>query len=190
MVVALLDTSVLWPSLQRDFLLSLAAEGMYRPVWSAEILAELEYEEARKLVARHGLDHSDATQSAARLVATMRSAFDDAEVTGWEPRVGTYALPDPDDEHVLAAAVVAGAGALVTSNDKDFPRDKLPAAVDVLRPAEFAANTVALSPAAAARAVSELAARSGRHGRSFTVAEVLDALVHRYGMDEAVGYLR
>lgn len=190
MFVALLDTSVLWPSLQRDFLLSLAAEGVYRPVWSAEILAELEYEEARKLVTRHGLDHSDATQSAARLVATMRSAFDDAEVTGWEPLVGTCALPDPDDEHVLAAAVVAGAGALVTSNVKDFPQDKLLAPVDVLRPAEFAANTVALSPAAANRAVGELAARSGRHGRNFTVEEVLDALVHRYGMDEAVGYMR
>lgn len=103
---------------------------------------------------------------------------------------GTYALPDPDDEHVLAAAVVAGAGALVTNNVKDFPRDKVPAAIEVLRPAEFAANTVALSPAAAHRAVGELAARSGRHGRSFTVAEVLDALVHRHGMDEAVSYLR
>lgn len=190
MFVALLDTSVLWPSLQRDFLLSLAAEGMYRPVWSAQILAELEYEQARKLVTRHGLDDTDAAQRATRLVATMRSAFDDAEVTGWEPLAGTYALPDPDDEHVLAAAVVAGAGTIVTSNVRDFPGDKVPAAVDVLRPADFAANTVALSPAAAHRAVGELASRSGRHGRNFTVAEVLDALVHRYGMNEAVGYLR
>ncbi len=115
MLVALLDTSVLWPSCSATSCCRWLRRA-FTGRWSAEILAELEYEEARKLVARHGLDHSDATQSAARLVATMRSAFDGAEVTGWEPLVGTYAPAGPRRRALLAAAVVAGAGALVTSN--------------------------------------------------------------------------
>jgi hypothetical protein len=52
MSAAHLDTSVLWPSLQRDFLLSLAIEALYRPLWSTAILAELEYHETQKLMNR------------------------------------------------------------------------------------------------------------------------------------------
>ncbi len=125
MFTALLDTCVLWPSLQRDVLLSLAAEGMYRPAWSSIILAELEYEQAAKLI-RRGVNPIDADHRAAHLIQQMRQAFNDAEITGWEGLDGIYGLPDPDDEHVVAAAVVAGAGAIITLNTKDFPATLLP----------------------------------------------------------------
>jgi hypothetical protein len=96
MLTAVLDASVLWPSLQRDFLLSLAAEGMYRPLWSSAILAELEFHEAAKLIGR-GESEDDAHARSVYLVGQMRRAFYDAEVTGWEGLEGTYGLPDPDD---------------------------------------------------------------------------------------------
>jgi predicted nucleic acid-binding protein len=189
MFTALLDTSVLWPSLQRDFLLSLAVEGMYRPVWSAAILEELEYHEAAKLIA-HGQDPGEAAERAARLVGQMRAAFDDAEVEGWEALEGTYGLPDPDDEHVVAAAVVANAGAIVTHNLRDFPADKLSAGIRALPPAQFALNTVSLDPVRARAAVGSIVQRSGRKGPRLTEGHVLSVLADRYDMSEAAELIR
>jgi hypothetical protein len=189
MFTALLDTCVLWPSLQRDVLLSLAAEGMYRPAWSTVILAELEYEEAAKLT-RRGVAPTEADDRAAHLIQQMRQAFDHAEITGWEGLEGSYGLPDPDDEHVVAAAVVAGARAIITLNTKDFPATLLPSGLETLRPAEFAANTVALDPHRALHAIRTSASRTGTQGPARTVTELLDILVRRYGFDDAVDQLR
>jgi predicted nucleic acid-binding protein len=145
MFAALLDTSVLWPSLQRDFLLSLAVEGLYRPLWSSAILAELEFHEAQKLVRRGGAADTAAAQ-ARLLVDRMSAAFDDALVEHWERHEGTFGLPDPDDEHVVAAALVGGAGVIVTGNVKDFPSQCIPQPLSVVLPAAFAADMVAVSP--------------------------------------------
>lgn len=162
---------------------------MYRPVWSAAILEELEYEETEKLVKR-GEDAGKAERRARNLIDKMREAFDDAEVEGWEALEGTYGLPDPDDEHVLAAAVIAGAGAIITSNVGDFPQSKLPMGIEVLQPPEFAANTVSLNPTRARAAVAAIAQRSGRMGQLLTEDQVLDRLVGTYHMARAVEIIR
>src|SRR3954447_17423591 len=86
---AALDTSVLWPSLQRDFLLSMAIKGLYRPVWSSVVLEELAFEETQKLIRRGRLAAPEAARRAQRLVRQMRTHFGDAEVHGWEPLEGT-----------------------------------------------------------------------------------------------------
>ncbi|ONM46458.1 PIN domain-containing protein [Nocardia donostiensis] len=187
MFAVVLDTCVLWPSLQRDFLLSLAVEGLYRPLWSSTILEELEFHEARKLVAR-GEDRRNAETRAHRLIEQMGSAFDGALVEGWEPHEGTFGLPDADDEHVIAAAVVGGAGAIVTDNVRHFPQSKVPKHIQILRPAQFAADTVAVAPGTALQAVEAITGR--RRNPPESVEHVLETLVSRYGMVEAVELLR
>lgn len=189
MFIALLDTCVLWPSLQRDFLLSMAIEGLYRPAWSSLVLDELAYHEAKKLRGR-GVAGEEADRRARHLLGQMRVAFADAVVTGWEPLEGTFGLPDPDDEHVVAAAVLARAGVIVTDNLKHFPGDRLPDDLEAVSAVRFAHNTVAVDPGGAARAVVEISRRSGVHGPPLTVVEVLQRLDGRYGMQEATALLR
>src|SRR5690349_14525456 len=91
----LLDACVLVPVSLADTMLRAAEKGLYRPLWSDRILAE-----AQDAIAeiRPGTD-------ATKRFAFMRQAFSDALVTGWERREAGLALPDPDDRHVVAAAI-------------------------------------------------------------------------------------
>ncbi len=120
----------------------------------------------------------------------MRASFSNAEVTGFEGLEGTYGLPDPNDEHVVAAAVVGGAGAIVTSNIKDFPSDRIPGRIQVISPAEFAENTVAVDPIRARAAIQMIVARSGRAGPRLCEDDLLDILSLRYSMHGAVELIR
>ena len=77
----------------------------------------------------------------------MDAAFDDACVSGWEPLVKGIVLPDPDDRHVVAAALRAHAGVIVTANVKDFPRETLePLGLHVLSPDAFLLDHLELDP--------------------------------------------
>lgn len=134
---AVLDANVLYPFLTRDILLSLAAAGLYRPIWTAEIMDEWQ----RHLVA----NKPGKKEAIARTAATMTKAFPEALVTGHDTLIPSLELPDPNDRHVLAAALLSGAGVIVTENLKDFPADKLsPYAIEAVSADSFCLSTIQL----------------------------------------------
>lgn len=186
---AVLDACVLWSGSQRDFLLSLAEHGGYEAAWSTEGLHEVRRNEETKQLDR-GASATDAQQLADNLIGEMRGGFPQAEVTGYEHRDGGYGLPDPKDEHVVAAAEQAGIRTIVTENRKDFPPDRLPARMEIVSARDFAARTMKEDPRPALRAVEQMAARSGRHGPRMSVEDVIDQLEKRYKMTEAAEILR
>ena len=92
-----------------------AAAGGFAPLWSARILEEW----AR---ATRRLPEGAEAAARARDRAAARATGPTAEVAvpdaSWS---ASLSLPDPDDRHVLAAAIAGGAGVLVTLNRADFP---------------------------------------------------------------------
>jgi hypothetical protein len=76
----LLDTCVLVPSRARDVLLEIASTGIYRPLWSSEILAELD-RTLRLLLAKRGASAEEIDAYLTRLFLQMRITFPDALVT-------------------------------------------------------------------------------------------------------------
>jgi len=71
-------------------------------------------------------------------------------------------LPDPDGRHVLAAAIRAHAGDIVTYNIRDFPAESLkPYGIEAQHPDEFVTHLLDLSPDAVYAAVRDRASRSG-----------------------------
>ena len=55
----------------------------------------------------------------------MDQTVPDCLVTGFEELIDSLELPDPEDRHILAAAIRSQAGVIVTYNVKDFPEEVL-----------------------------------------------------------------
>lgn len=181
---AVLDANVLVPSMLRDALLTLGAGGMYAPLWSPVILEETE-RTIRNLREAKGHDLDETDLYVTRLFSEMQRNFPDATVLGWEHLEGTFGLPDPDDEHVVAAAAHAKAGVIVTGNLRDFPEDKLPGELHALSGVEFLDAAIEVNPGHAASELELLASRRG-----LSLGDLLDVLTLRVGSVPAFIQLR
>ena len=63
-------------------------------------------------------------------------------MTGYERLIEGLELPDPDDRHVLAAAILSGATHIITENLTDFPADALdPFAIEAIDTDDFLSRT-------------------------------------------------
>jgi predicted nucleic acid-binding protein len=113
---AVLDACVLVPMSLCDLLLRLAEEpAMYRPLWSDQILTEMTRTMKTKL-------HRSSTEAAWRR-QQMDQAFPESMVSvPSELSKALECIPDEDDRHVLAAAIMAHANAIVTQNTRHFPK--------------------------------------------------------------------
>ena len=116
---AILDACVLYPATLRDLLLSLARDGLFHARRSERIQDEW----VRSLLKRRPELEEAALRRTCELMAR---AVPDSVVKGFEDiEPGLQGLPDPEDRHVLAAAICGHADAIVTFNLADFPASAL-----------------------------------------------------------------
>lgn len=184
---AVLDTCALVPNLQRDFLLQLAAEGAYAPVWGSGILFELDYVLAG-LHDKRGI--SDSASRRQYLFDQLKQAFPGSEVHAPKDRDYSYGLNDPDDGHVAHAAIIGKADAIVTDDRRagfSTARALAEADIETVHPHQFAANTVSAHPHAGVRALPEMSNR--RTNPPQTPEQILDFLVTRHKMTEVAEIL-
>lgn len=150
--IAVYDANVLYPSALRDFLIRVAIEGLVHARWSDRILDEVFRNIA---INRPELDPARLLRTRQRMCAAVL----DCLVSGFDDLVPAITLPDPDDRHVVAAAIRSGAAIIVTFNLRDFPEDELARhGLGAMHPDLFAMELLARSPTGVLEAIALQAA--------------------------------
>lgn len=139
---ALYDACVLYPAPLHDLLMRLALTDLFRARWTDQI-----HDEWIRNVLK---DRTDITPDLLeRTRSLMNFHVRDSLVTGYETLIESLELPDPDDRHVLAAAIRTRASVIVTFNLKDFPADILdPLGMEAQHPDEFISHLIDLNSGA------------------------------------------
>lgn len=183
--VAVYDANVLYPSALRDFLIRVAIEDLVRARWSHRILDEVFRNIA---INRPDLDRDRLLRTRQRMCAAVL----DCLVSGFEKLEPSIILPDLDDRHVVAAAIKAGAGIIVTLNLRDFPEDELARhGVVAMHPDLFALELLARSPAAVLEVIASQAAdlKNPPHSATDIVAALERCGLARFGAAVRTGGL-
>lgn len=166
--IAILDACVLYPAPLRDLLLSLADHGLYKPKWSGLIQDEW----SRNLL----LNRPDLNKRQLELtIEVMNDAFPDSNVDKFDSLIPGIKLPDPDDRHVVAAAIRSKADVIVTYNLKDFPKSiENEYDIEIQHPDEFLCNVYDLHSIKAKEAFIKMVKRLKNPPKS--QSEVLEIL--------------
>ncbi|MFT6386810.1 MAG: putative nucleic acid-binding protein [Cellvibrionaceae bacterium] len=152
----------------RDLLMRLAMTGLFKAQWTEQI-----HEEWISALLRNkpGIDR----KSLLRVKELMDRHSTDAVVNNYEILIEQLDLPDPDDRHVLAAAIKSNSDAIVTFNLKDFPLSNLKQYdIEAIHPDEFISYQFDLSPSKVCSAAKAM--RASLRSPPFTEKEFIAAL--------------
>jgi len=178
---AFFDANVLYPAELRNLLMHLALTGLFRATWSNGV-----HEEWIAALLQNRPDLTREKLERTRMLMDKHAT--DALVTGYEDLIPSLQLPDPDDRHVLAAAIRGRADVIVTINMRDFPGDVLtPFGIEAQHPDEFVVHLLDLAPGVVAGA-----ARSHRESLKNppkTIEEYLNML-EAQGLTQSASVLR
>ncbi|WP_349254322.1 PIN domain-containing protein [Rhizobium sp. CB3171] len=165
----------------RNVLVQCAFDGLIEAHWTDDIHGEW----IRNLAA------NSPETPVSRLEATrdrMKDVLPDADVANYRALVPSLSLPDPDDRHVLAAAVAAKASVIVTWNLKDFPAaDLRPYGGTCTSPDDFLAGLYSTFSSALIDSVKS--ARQNLRKTTPSAEEFIDALDHQ-GLKKVSAILR
>ena len=167
-------------------LLTLAEAEFFRVRWSGQVMDETQGA-IEKILAGKG--HSDASQRAATARANMEEAFEEAMVSDYDALLCVCAgWPDPQDAHVVAAALKTQAATIVTENIRHFPPDRLSGLNIEAKSADaFIADTIALDTG---RAVAAIRSMRGRFRKPEMTPDKLLLEMEAAGLTETVDILR
>ena len=151
------DANVLYPTVLRELVLSVADASAFTPLWSERIL-----EEWRRAALRQSEKDGLIAEGE---IALVKSRFPNALVPVQRETEARLYLPDPNDIHVLAAAIDGGADGILTLNARDFPTNAL-AAEGLFRrdPDNLLLDTFHADEVGTRRIVEGVMARAGAHG--------------------------
>lgn len=183
---AFVDACSLADVLRRDLLLTLASAGFFRLRWSPLVLDEVE-RAIRRIKAGDG--EESAAKQAFRARGAMERAFPEASIDDFDAFLPVCArLPDPGDAHIVAAAMKTQAAVIVTENLKHFPGEVIGSLNMEVRSSDvFLADTIALEPGRAVKAVRMM---RERYARPEMTARHLLARMESRGLFETADVLR
>ena len=178
---AVYDACVLYPAPLRSLLMYLALTDLFRAKWTDAI-----HEEWMRNVRK---DYPDITQAQVERIRDLMNAHvRDCLVTDYEGLIEALTLPDPNDRHVLAAAIRAGAAVIVTTNLADFPPDVLAKyGIEAQHPDEFVMHLLDLAPNLVCSAAKKQ--RKSLKNPALSVEQYLESL-ERQGLARTVAALR
>ena len=161
--------------------MQLALTDIFKVRWSQQV-----HQEWIEAVLRNRPDLSRTQLERTRTL--MNTHIEDALVDNFEHLIDGLLLPDPNDRHVLAAAIKSRAAFIITFNLKDFPRSVLSSFdIEAQHPDAFILRLMDIAPLEVVSAAAEQ--RRSLKNPPKSVQDYLSTL-ERQGLTGTVARLR